>query len=253
MEHRRGAMPSGSASTTAWTGSSPMRSGPGDDALQDGRRLRDVRQRRAAGGAHAGRPRPGPLGHHDLPPRRPPVPGVRAADARPGRGAAPSSSERRQVIDPITAYQITSMLEGVVQRGTAPGHGAPRRPDRRQDRHHERRARRLVRGLHLEHRGGLLHRLRPAPLPRPAAPSAARSARPVFQAFMQKAVAKYGGGPFEVPPGGQFIKIDRHHRRAPAGRRERARTWWPSTSARARSPSSASCTTAASRSVRTCR
>jgi len=27
---------------------------------------------------------------------------------------------------------------------------------------------------------------------------------------MQKATAKYGGGAFEVPPGGHFIKIDRY-------------------------------------------
>ena len=33
--------------------------------------------------------------------------------------------KREQVLDPLTAYQITSMLEGVVQRGTA--HGASRR------------------------------------------------------------------------------------------------------------------------------
>ena len=26
---------------------------------------------------------------------------------------------------------------------------------------------------------------------------------------MEKATAKYGGGPFDVPPGGHFIKIDR--------------------------------------------
>jgi penicillin-binding protein 1A len=32
---------------------------------------------------------------------------------------------------------------------------------------------------------------------------------PVFQEFMAKATQKYGGGPFEVPPGGRFIKIDR--------------------------------------------
>ncbi len=32
---------------------------------------------------------------------------------------------------------------------------------------------------------------------------------PVFQEFMTQAVEKFGGGPFEVPPGGQFIKIDR--------------------------------------------
>jgi penicillin-binding protein 1A len=32
---------------------------------------------------------------------------------------------------------------------------------------------------------------------------------PVFQRFMSEAIQKYGGGPFEVPPGGHFIKIDR--------------------------------------------
>ena len=32
---------------------------------------------------------------------------------------------------------------------------------------------------------------------------------PVFQRFMSEAIKKYGGGPFEVPPGGHFIKIDR--------------------------------------------
>jgi len=32
---------------------------------------------------------------------------------------------------------------------------------------------------------------------------------PVFQAFMTEAIKKYGGGKFEVPPGGYFIKIDR--------------------------------------------
>jgi len=34
--------------------------------------------------------------------------------------AEPSLVDRRQqVLDPMTAYQITSMMEGVVQRGTA--------------------------------------------------------------------------------------------------------------------------------------
>ena len=32
---------------------------------------------------------------------------------------------------------------------------------------------------------------------------------PVFQKFMEKAVEKYGGGRFAIPPGGRFIKIDR--------------------------------------------
>ncbi len=32
---------------------------------------------------------------------------------------------------------------------------------------------------------------------------------PVFQSFMEKAVKKYGGTKFQVPPGGYFINIDR--------------------------------------------
>ena len=32
---------------------------------------------------------------------------------------------------------------------------------------------------------------------------------PVFERFMKKAVAKYGGTKFKVPPGGYFKKIDR--------------------------------------------
>jgi len=31
----------------------------------------------------------------------------------------------------------------------------------------------------------------------------------VFQRFMTEAIKKFGGGPFEVPPGGRFINIDR--------------------------------------------
>jgi hypothetical protein len=58
----------------------------------------------------------------------------------------------------VTAYQLTSMMEGVVQRGTARGINLPV-PDRRQDRHHQRFQGRLVHRLYLEHRGRLLHRL----------------------------------------------------------------------------------------------
>ena len=33
---------------------------------------------------------------------------------------------------------------------------------------------------------------------------------PVFNDFMRTAIAEYGGGEFEVPPGGQFYAIDRY-------------------------------------------
>lgn len=41
------------------------------------------------------------------------------AESWNGQGEPVVTDEREQVLDPLTAYQITSMLEGVVQRGTA--------------------------------------------------------------------------------------------------------------------------------------
>ena len=69
---------------------------------------------------------------------------------------------REQVLDPMTAYQITSMMEGVVKRGTATVVHAGRQADRRQDRHDQRREGRLVRRLLARPRGRRLHRLRQA-------------------------------------------------------------------------------------------
>ena len=54
---------------------------------------------------------------------------------------------REQVLDPMTAYQITSMMEGVVQRRHRDRGEGGRQADRRQDRHHQRGQGRLVRRL----------------------------------------------------------------------------------------------------------
>ncbi len=68
-------------------------------------------------------------------------------------------------MDPITAYQITSMLQGAVSRGTSARTRRLAQPQpRRQDRHHQRGQGRLVHRLQPAHRRGLLHGLRhPAP------------------------------------------------------------------------------------------
>ena len=74
---------------------------------------------------------------------------------------------REQVLDPMTAYQITSMMEGVVQaRHRDRGEGG-RQADRRQDRHHQRRKGRLVHRLLAGPRGRHLCRLRQAAQSRP--------------------------------------------------------------------------------------
>ncbi|WP_417768811.1 penicillin-binding protein 1A [Stappia sp.] len=51
-----------------------------------------------------------------------------AADHWAGQGEPELIDNREQVLDPMTAYQITSMMEGVVQRGTATSVQAVGRP-----------------------------------------------------------------------------------------------------------------------------
>jgi penicillin-binding protein 1A len=112
-------------------------------------------------------------------------------------------------MDPVTAYQITSMLEGVVMRGTAsgtvdlgvPAGGKTGTTNDARDVWFVGFTSNIAAGCYI----GFDE-------PRSLGPRAfgGTLCAPVFQEFMEKAVAKYGGGPFEVPPGGQFIKIDRH-------------------------------------------
>ena len=125
------------------------------------------------------------------------------------RGDLPDiRSTQSQVMNPITAYQLTSMMRGVVERGTAAG--------------------RVNLGVPTAGKTGTTNDARdvwfvgftsniaagcyigydlPEPLGRGA--SGGGMCAPVFQKFMEKAVAKYGSGRFAIPPGGRFIKIDR--------------------------------------------
>ena len=172
-----------------------------------GRGLRDVRQRRRAGGSDTGRPHPDRWGttvyRHD----QRLCPDCELASLE--QGLAPAIlSNRERVMDPITAYQLTSMMRGVVDRGTASSTVNLPVPTAGKTGTTNGGARRVVRRLHLLHRGGLLYRLRPA-----AAAGQGRLGRgmcgPVFNEFMQEAIREYGGGAFEVPPGGVFYPIDR--------------------------------------------
>ena len=114
--------------------------------------------------ADADRPRAGPHGktiyrHDDRAMRR-------LRRRPPGRSQDEPKlvDSREQVLDPMTAYQITSMMEGVVLRGTATSLQSARQADRRQDRHHQRLQGRLVRRLLARPRGRRLSRLRQAAL-----------------------------------------------------------------------------------------
>ncbi len=124
-------------------------------------------------------------------------------------GKAPTLvSNRSRVMDPITAYQLTSMMRGVVDRGTASGAvnlpvptaGKTGTTNEAKDVWFIGFTSNIAAGCYIGYD-------RPKPLGRGA--SGGGMCGPVFQQFMTKAVEKYGGGPFDVPAGGHFIKIDR--------------------------------------------
>lgn len=117
-------------------------------------------------------------------------------------------SNRERVINAITAYQLTSMMQGVVQRGTAAGKvrlgvptaGKTGTTNDARDVWFIGFTSNIVAGCYIGYD-------QPKPLGRGA--SGGGMCGPVFNQFMQKATDKYGGGPFKLPEGGHFIKIDR--------------------------------------------
>ncbi len=117
-------------------------------------------------------------------------------------------SNRERVIDAVTAYQLTSMMQGVIQRGTAAGQvnlpvpvaGKTGTTNDARDVWFMGFTSNIVAGCYIGFDS-------PRSLGRGV--YGGNTCGPVFNRFMQKATAKYGGGPFKVPPGGRFIKIDR--------------------------------------------
>ena len=111
-------------------------------------------------------------------------------------------------MDPITAYQLTSMMQGVVQRGTAastvklpvPTAGKTGTTNDAKDVWFVGFTSNIVAGCYMGFDS-------PRPMGRGA--YGGTLCGPVFTELMQAATKKYGGGPFDVPPGGHFIKIDR--------------------------------------------
>ncbi|NRA99702.1 MAG: PBP1A family penicillin-binding protein [Rhodobacteraceae bacterium] len=118
------------------------------------------------------------------------------------------TSNRTRVMDAVTAYQLTSMLEGVVTRGTAssrinlpvPAAGKTGTTNDSRDVWFVGFTSNIVAGCYIGF---------DQPRSLGSGVYGGNTCAPVFQQFMEEAVEKYGGGPFEVPPGGEFIKIDR--------------------------------------------
>ena len=117
-------------------------------------------------------------------------------------------SNREQVMDPVTAYQLTSMMKGVVDRGTAsrtvnlpvPIAGKTGTTNDAKDVWFVGFSSNIVAGCYIGYD-------QPRSLGRGA--SGGGMCGPVFQSFMKEAVGKFGGGAFAVPEACDFIKIDR--------------------------------------------
>ncbi|WP_425070309.1 penicillin-binding protein 1A [Sagittula sp. S175] len=117
-------------------------------------------------------------------------------------------SERERVMDPITAYQLTSMMEGVVKRGTAaksvnlpvPTAGKTGTTNDSKDVWFVGFTSNIVAGCYIGY---------DTPRSLGSGASGGGFCGPVFEQFMQKAVKKYGGGAFKVPETCNFVNIDR--------------------------------------------
>ena len=117
-------------------------------------------------------------------------------------------SNRERVMDPVTAYQLTSMMRGVVERGTArktvnlgvPTAGKTGTTNDAKDVWFVGFTSNIVAGCYIGFD-------QPRAMGRGA--SGGGMCGPVFQRFMSQAVKKYGGGQFAVPDQCNFINIDR--------------------------------------------
>ncbi|RYH02983.1 PBP1A family penicillin-binding protein [Salipiger sp. IMCC34102] len=124
-------------------------------------------------------------------------------------GQAPRiDSNRQRVMNEITAYQLTSMLKGVVDRGTASGAinlpvpiaGKTGTTNDEKDAWFVGFSSNIAAGCYIGFDN-----------PRPMGKSASGGGicAPVFNSFMAEAIKTYGGGPFNAPADCQFINIDR--------------------------------------------
>lgn len=118
------------------------------------------------------------------------------------------TNNRERVMNAVTAYQLTSMMRGVVERGTArksvnlgvPVAGKTGTTNDAKDVWFVGFTNNIVAGCYIGFDN-------PRSLGRGA--SGGGMCGPVFQRFMSKAIKKYGAGKFEAPKECLFIKIDR--------------------------------------------
>ncbi|HBH26922.1 MAG TPA: penicillin-binding protein [Rhodospirillaceae bacterium] len=124
-------------------------------------------------------------------------------------GAAPPAlpDARQQIMDPVTAYQVVSMLQGVVQRGTGARLSVLQRPlagktgttNESRDAWFIGFAPGLVAGVFVGFDD---------PRSLGARETGARAALPVFERFVKEALEGVPAAPFRVPPGVRLLQID---------------------------------------------
>jgi penicillin-binding protein 1A len=126
-------------------------------------------------------------------------------DLPPGQGLS-ITDNRERVMDAITAYQLTSMMQGVIQRGTGRGINLPVPVAGKTGTTNEAKdvwfigyTSNIVAGCYIGYD-------QPRSL---GSVSGGGLCGPVFQRFMTTAIKKYGGTDFRVPPGGRFVNLDR--------------------------------------------
>jgi penicillin-binding protein 1A len=117
------------------------------------------------------------------------------------------TSNRERVMNAITAYQLTSMMQGVVQRGTGSGINLPVPVAGKTGTTNDAKDVWFIGYTSNIAAGCYIGYDQPRTLGGDA--SGGGFCGPVFESFMNTAIKKYGGGDFKVPPGGYFLKIDR--------------------------------------------
>ena len=122
----------------------------------------------------------------------------------------PSLVDRReQVLDPMTAYQITSMMEGVVQRGTAtvvrevgkPVAGKTGTTNEEKDAWFVGFSPDIVAGVYIGYD-------KPRHLSYPGGGTGGHLAAPIVRDFLKVALADKAAVPFRVPPGIKLIRVE---------------------------------------------
>ncbi len=133
--------------------------------------------------------------------------GCNPADGWKGQGEPEIFDDRVQIVDPHTAYQMTSMLEGVIQRGTATSLKALERPlagktgttNEEKDAWFVGYSPDLVVGVFMGY---------DSPIPMGKGNTGGKVAAPVFGNFMKEALAEQPAAPFRIPPGIKLARVN---------------------------------------------